>query len=295
MINIEKHANGIASEATFSIVIPSWNNLEYLKLCVKSITKHSYFKHQIIIHVNEGTDGTLDWVKAQQVDYTYSAENVGICYSLNFARTLMTTDYVVYINDDMYVCPDWDKILWDAIQASDTDLFFYSATMIEPHSTTNRCVIAPVSFGTSPDTFEEDRLLSEYKTLEKSDWFGATWPPNVVHRDTWDLVGGYSIEFSPGMSSDPDFSKKLWEAGVRDFRGFGQSRVYHFGSKTTGRIIKNPGNKQFLHKWGLTSATFMNLVLRRGQPVNGSLSIPNDFNYNLQVFRGKLKKWLTRV
>ena len=31
---------------------------------------------------------------------------------------------------------------------------------------------------------------------------GATIPPNIVHRDIWDLVGGYSIEYSPGMYSD---------------------------------------------------------------------------------------------
>ena len=43
-----------------------------------------------------------------------------------------------------------------------------------------------------------------------NDWMGATIPPNIVHRDIWDLVGGYSIEYSPGMYSDPDFTAKLY-------------------------------------------------------------------------------------
>ena len=47
----------------FSILIPSFNYLEYLKLCVKSIRKNSNFNHQIIIHVNEGSDGTIEYVK----------------------------------------------------------------------------------------------------------------------------------------------------------------------------------------------------------------------------------------
>ena len=47
----------------FSILIPSYNNLNYLKLCIKSIVNNSKFNHQIIIHVNEGTDGTLDFLK----------------------------------------------------------------------------------------------------------------------------------------------------------------------------------------------------------------------------------------
>jgi hypothetical protein len=27
---------------------------------------------------------------------------------VNAAASLATTDYVAYLNDDMYVCPDWD-------------------------------------------------------------------------------------------------------------------------------------------------------------------------------------------
>ena len=55
----------------FSVLIPTWNNLPYLKLCVESIRQHSVFNHQIIIHVNEGTDGTLEWVEKEGLDYTY--------------------------------------------------------------------------------------------------------------------------------------------------------------------------------------------------------------------------------
>ena len=47
----------------FSIIIPTWTNLAFLKLCLKSITKNSTFNHQILIHVNDGSDGTLEWVK----------------------------------------------------------------------------------------------------------------------------------------------------------------------------------------------------------------------------------------
>jgi hypothetical protein len=66
------------SDAIFSILIPSWNNLPYLKLCVASIEKNSSFKHQIIIHVNEGLDSTLAWVQEKGFAYTYSKENVAI-------------------------------------------------------------------------------------------------------------------------------------------------------------------------------------------------------------------------
>ena len=94
---------------------------------------------------------------------------------------------------------------------------------------------------------------------------GATWPPSVVHREWWSKVGGYSAEFSPGMSSDNDFSMKLWAAGCRIFLGVGRSQVYHFMSRSTGKVVRNNGRKQFLHKWGMTQSTFDTHFLRRGQ------------------------------
>ena len=40
----------------FSIIIPTLNNLDYLKLCIKSLKKNSSFNHEIIVHVNVGED-----------------------------------------------------------------------------------------------------------------------------------------------------------------------------------------------------------------------------------------------
>ncbi len=291
MQEIIKFTAGANSNYKFSIVIPSWNNLEYLKLCVGSIRKNSHFKHQIIIHVNEGTDGTLEWVKENKLDYSYSKKNMGICYPLNLARTLLQTDYYLYMNDDMYVCPNWDMELWKAIDKRDNTMLFYSATMIEPEKSGNNCVVSPYNFGRDSDTFDEEKLLKEYQNLIIEDWSGATWPPNIIHKDLWDLVGGYSVEFSPGMNSDPDFSKKLWEAGVRDFKGIGTSLVYHFMSKSTGRIEKNNGSKQFLLKWGLTSATFTNEVLRRGKPALDELTEPNSASYKRQLLKSRIKRF----
>ena len=64
--------------AVFTILIPSWNNLPFLKLCVESIRRHSRYPHDVIIHVNEGSDGTLTWIRSQpDLSYTISAENIG--------------------------------------------------------------------------------------------------------------------------------------------------------------------------------------------------------------------------
>ena len=278
-------------EPLFSILIPTWNNLEFLKLCVESIRKNSSYDHEILIHVNDGCDGTLAWVREQGLKHTHSEQNVGVCFALNGLRPLVTTEYIVFMNDDMYVCPDWDKALLEEITQLPDKKFFLSSTLIQPRPFFCKSVIAPANYGETVETFDEERLLKEYKTLKHGDWQGATWPPNIVHRDVWDLVGGYSIELSPGMYSDPDFSAKLWLAGVRLFKGVDRSRVYHFEARSTHRIVKNDGSLQFLRKWGITSASFMRDVLHRGEPFGQPCN--NQGQLKADILRSKLKSLLT--
>lgn len=246
----------------FSVFIPTWNNLPFLKLCIESIEKNSAFSHEILIHVNDGSDGTLEWVRSRGYKYTHSEENIGVCWAMNGLRPLMTTDYVMYINDDMYMCPDWDRVLYDEICRQSDKRWYLASTMIQPKAHPRRPnSVAVGEFGRTVEEFDEAGLLAAYKSLAPADWRGAVLPPTVVHRDMWDLVGGYSIEYSPGMASDPDFNAKLWLAGVRTFKGLGKSLCYHFMSVSVNRIVKNDGPIQFLRKYGITIRAFQEQIL----------------------------------
>lgn len=278
----------------FSILIPTWNNLALLQLCVRSIRQNSSLQHQIIVHVNDGSDGTLDWVREQGITHTASAQNIGICLAVNEAAMHATQDYILFLNDDMYCCPGWDTALAAKLRELDTDLFMLSGTMIEPKDTGNPCVIVH-DYGSSPETFAEQQLLGDLPGYRKADWYGATWPPTLVSKRWWFKVGGYSSEFSPGMSSDNDFSMKLWHAGCRIFLGVGNSLVYHFQCKSTGKVKKNDGGKQFLHKWGMRQSVFDRYYLRRGTLAQ-SLQLPEpedtrDFRW--QLLRSNLKRRLS--
>lgn len=290
MITYHRHTN--KGSEKFTILLPSWNNIGYLQKCIESIRKNSTYAHQVVVHVNDGSDGTLQWLETNKIDYTHSPQNVGICFAVNAARTLAYTDYIVYMNDDMYALPGWDKTLMDEIEKTATNLFFFSATMVEPYDSGNPCVIAPHDYGRDLQSFKEDALLNDFASFEKNDWMGATWPPNVVHISTWDLVGGYSTEFSPGMYSDPDFSMKLWHLGVRIFKGVAASRVYHFGSKSTLRIKKNNGYRQFIKKWGITPGLFNSEYIRRGDKFTGPATEPiEDLNSKFQKLKARVKSF----
>ena len=84
----------------FSIIIPSWNNLPYLKLCIASIRQNSFYNHEIVLHLNESKDASLDWAIEQDLKFTFSDHNIGICKAVNQAFDKTTKDFIVYMNDD---------------------------------------------------------------------------------------------------------------------------------------------------------------------------------------------------
>lgn len=275
-------------ESPFSILIPSWNNLPYLKLCIESIIRNSALPHEIIVFANEGSDGTLDWLKEQGIRYLHSEANEGICIPMNRTCALSSNDLIVYMNDDMYACPGWDIELYKALAEVDSPYFMLSSTMIEPSGGSNPCVVL-ADFGDTPESFQESDLLKSLNSLQRKDWQGSTWPPCVMTRTAWNEVGGFSEEFSPGAYSDPDLSMKLWKSGARVFRGVGTSLVYHFGSKSTKRIELNDGRTQFLRKWGILPSLFTKHYLRRGADYDGPLSNPEN---SPRFLLGRLKSFL---
>jgi GT2 family glycosyltransferase len=276
------------NSTSFSIIIPTWNNLAYLQACIRSIQQNSAHPHEIIVHVNEGNDGTEAWLQSENIAYTVSKENIGICFAVNLSAALATKDYVLYINDDMYVLPNWDQQLLQEIEKLGDASFMLSATMIEPKDTGNPCVIHQ-NYGTDLQTFKEADLLEAYPTLYRANWNGSSWPPVLVRRTDWIKMGGFSSEFSPGMYSDPDLSMKLWNMGCRIFLGVGNSLVYHFQAKSTGRVTKNDGRAMFKQKWGISARFFYKHYLHMGTTYAGPISerIP-AWLLKLEKLRNKL-------
>ena len=210
----------------FSIIIPTLNNLPYLKLCIKSIKKNSRYDHEIIPHVNVGTDGTLEYLKSNNIKFTYTKDNSGICKGMNLAAKESEKQYILYAHDDFYFCPDWDLILKNEIDKIGHNLFYLSGTMMHRGQIDFNC-------GNTYEDFNEKKFLSNYKDYNYYDFQGSTWAPHLIHRDIWNKVNGFSEEFYPGTGSDPDLNMKLWKLGVRIFKGINDFKVYHFGSIVT--------------------------------------------------------------
>jgi len=282
----------------FSILIPSLNNLEYLKTCINSLKKNSEYAHQIIVHINEGADGSLEYVKENNFEYTYSENNIGMPKALNKSSKLANFDYILISHDDFYFCPGWDTEFVKEINNIKHNNFYLSGTMVGA---------GQIEFdaGQTVDNFNETKLLNNLDNIKTFDFQGTTKCPGLVHKDIWEKVGGWSEEFSPTGGDDTDFAMKLWKMNIRIFKGLGSSLAYHFGSITTRKkgksfftYLGSKGNKIFLKKWGLTINFFEKFYLKSGLDGNkklifnrydGPLKDPRkNVNYYINLFKVKI-------
>ena len=269
----------------FSIIIPTFNNLNYLKLCLESIRKNSKYEHEIIIHINEGADGTIDYLKDKKFITTYSNYNEGVCTAFNKAAIKSSKNFIVLAHDDMYFCPDWDIVFENELKKIPENAdFFLSGTMVQPFES-----YINLNCGETFENFNEKKLLSELPELKFHDFQGTHWQPSLIPIKTWNKVGGFSEEFSPGLGSDPDFNMKLWNIGVRLFKGLGSCRVYHFSSLSLRKKAWNNGAKTFLLKWGMSIKFFKKYYLRSDNKFDGPLKEPlKNFTFYFDLFKCKI-------
>ena len=273
----------------FSIIVPTLNNLDYLKILISSIKKNSINEHEIIVHVNENSDNTTDFLKRNKILYTYSKKNIGLCRSVNKAAKEATTNYILYCHDDMYLLPDWDIVLKSEIEKLNSKYFYLSGTMIQKMGAD-----LILDSGSDFKNFDEQYLLKNYKNINMHDHQGSHWAPHLIHKDIWNSIGGFSEEFDPGDGSDSDLNMKLWNSGVRIFKGLNNFKVYHFGSismRKKKNIKKNNGTKTFLKKWGITPKFFFKFYLKTGSIYNGPLNEPSKpLSYFLGLMICKIRK-----
>jgi len=273
-----------------SIIIPTFNNFHYLKFFLCSLKINSKFDHEIILHINDGSDGTLKYALENNIKHTHSKSNIGLCSSMNKAYSLTTTNHILYAHDDMYFCKNWDIFLTDEINKQENNQYYLSGTNVS-----TRHGLINFDCGSTYLDFDEKKFHNFCLQDETPDLQSSHWAPHLIHKELWDKIGGFSEEFNPGDGSDPDFCMKLWKQNVRIFKGVSKFKVYHFNSITTrnDKIVLNNGTKTFLSKYGFNPKFFRKHYLRGNNsviPFKGRLNNPKkNFSMLFELTINKIK------
>ncbi len=263
-----------------SIIVATYNNLKFLKFFLSSLKKNSKYTHELILHINDGSDGTLQFANENRITYTHSPINIGLCNSINQAASIATSDYILYAHDDMFFCKNWDIYLKNEVQKYSDNLYYLTGTNVSKNNG-----LINFDCGEIPENFNENRFNIFCNKDESKDRQGSHWAPHLVHKKLWIKVGGFSNEFNPGDGSDPDFCMKLWNNDVRIFKTISKFKVYHFSSITTRKkdIVLNNGTKTFILKYGFNPRFFRKYYLK-GDGLNVFNGKLHDPKMNLKMF-----------
>lgn len=96
-----------------SIIIVNWNGLDYLKVCLPSLFGQNYKNIEVIIVDNASKDGSIDYVKKNfpKTAIIANSKNLGFAQANNIGYKKSKGEYVLLLNNDTKVTPDFLKNL----------------------------------------------------------------------------------------------------------------------------------------------------------------------------------------
>ena len=109
-----------------SIIVPVYNVESYLERCIESILNQSFKEFELIL-VNDGsTDSCKDicneYKKRDSRIVVVNKKNEGVSSARNLGLDLAKGEYIGFIDPDDFINKDMYKILFDTIQANNSDM-----------------------------------------------------------------------------------------------------------------------------------------------------------------------------
>lgn len=212
-----------------SIVIPCWNNVEYTRLCIDSIFRNTEEPFELILIDNGSTDGTASYFESLRKQHTNvvvisNKLNTGYGYACNQGLAAATGDYVVIMNNDIVVPPNWLRLLLRPAQAREVGIVGPRANNVSG----TQCIAT--SYGNNLGLMEGfAQALARKNAYQGSFVVRAVGFCMLVKRSVIEAIGGFDPRFGIGNFEDDDFCARAQLAGFKIWIA-DDAFVHHFGS-----------------------------------------------------------------
>jgi GT2 family glycosyltransferase len=262
-----------------SIIILTYNNLNYNMICLDSIRKYTPPQsYEIIVVDNNSTDGTVEWLKTQtDIKLILNNENLGFPKGCNIGIEFSEKENdILFLNNDTKVTPRW---------LDNLKICLYSDNKIgATASITNNCsnyqaISVPYKNIEDMISFaDKNNVSSPEKWEQKSRLVGFCM---LVKRDVINKIGFFDESFTPGNFEDDDLCMRIIKVGYK-LMLCNDSFIHHFGSSsfkkdyTKFNDILRINAQKFEKKWGFNSNVYSALkfdILRHiNEPKNKELN-----------------------
>ncbi|HWR41610.1 glycosyltransferase [Sporomusa sp.] len=240
-------------QALTSIIILTYNKLDYNKLCIESIRKYTEVdSYEIIVVDNNSSDGTAEWLQSQpDIRLIKNDENVGFPAGCNQGIKVAHGDSILLLNNDTIVTPHWlanlKRCLFSsndigAVGAVTNSCSNFQCIPCEYSSIDEMIGVARQVNNSNPELWENRARLVGYCMLIKAE---------IINE-----IGLLEENFSPGNYEDDDYCLRIRNAGYRLVLCW-DTFIHHFGSISFGEqatqynSLLETNKRKFIEKWGL--------------------------------------------
>lgn len=213
-----------------TIIIPNMNGLHFLEDCIKALRQQTYTDFEILVVDNASTDGSVEWLQKRRISTIYLNENRGFAGAVNVALKSSDSEYIILLNNDTKVFPDYVENLVRAIQKSDR-IFSVSPMMIQMHNPhliddagDGICILGwPYQIGVG----EHIKYYQKPRNI-----FSTCAGAGIYRKKILDTIG-YFDEMHFAYLEDIDLGYRAKLMGYKNYYE-PSAKVYHYGSGTSG-------------------------------------------------------------
>jgi O-antigen biosynthesis protein len=234
-----------------SIIIPTWNGLDFLKPCMESIQTNTDWPFEVIVVDNGSKDGTQDWVLNADFEmdgqFIKNDTNEGFAKANNKAVGVAKGSFICLLNNDTLVTKGWLTEMMNVF-SEEQAVGAVGARLVHPgKGTIQHAGVIELSSGV-PDHVHFGLPMDHPKVIERKQYFGVTGACLLTPKQLYREMGGLDEAFINGWE-DMDYMQKLHKAGYRVYYE-PKALVYHYESRTKGRYANENANfSLYMSRW----------------------------------------------
>ncbi|MFX3632610.1 MAG: glycosyltransferase family 2 protein [Candidatus Pristimantibacillus sp.] len=234
-----------------SIIIPSFNQVGYLKSCIESIREKTVLPYEIIVVDNASADGSAQYLNQLngQVRYRILSENYGFSGAVNMGLMMAKGTTILILNNDTLVTDNW---LENMIICLNSDPEIGMVGPVTNYISGDQQIRVPYNDIEEMPEFARLNNISDRKRWQITD--RLTGFCLLFRRELFEEIGFMDEGFEIGNFEDDDYNIRVRLLGYSLVIAH-DSFIHHFGSvsmKALGDHFNEVNNRNmvfYMNKW----------------------------------------------